>query len=324
MTAIEMSGLTKEYGDVTAVDELDLVVEEGTVFGFLGPNGAGKSTVINCVLDYIRPTQGHISVLDHDAQAEPLAVRQRTGVLPEGFAVYDRLTGRQHIQFMIDSTEANDDPDEIAERVGIGDAIDRRAGGYSKGMAQRLMLGTALVGQPELLILDEPSTGLDPEGVHTMREIVREEADRGATVFFSSHILGQVEAVCDRVGILQEGTLVAENTVEGLRAAEGSEAVLTVEVDHVSEGALSAVRGLPGVSDVTATGMTVTVQCGDGAKLPVLNELDASASVQDFDLTKTSLEDLFLAHMDDGLSPADSADAPPTTSRDHSSEVAHQ
>jgi ABC-2 type transport system ATP-binding protein len=321
MTAIETSGLTKQYGDVTAVDELDLVVDEGTVFGFLGPNGAGKSTLINCVLDYIRPTQGHISVLGHDAHAETLAVRQRTGVLPEGFAVYDRLTGRQHLQFIIDANEASDDPDAIAERVGIGDAIDRRAGGYSKGMAQRLILGTALVGQPDLLILDEPSTGLDPEGVHTMREIVREEADRGATVFFSSHILGQVEAVCDRVGILQEGSLVAEDTVEGLRAADGSAAVLTVEVEHVPEGALSAVRELPGVSDVTATDTTVTVQCGDGAKLPALNELDASASVQDFDLTKTSLEDLFLAQVDDGTRQADGS---PTTSRDHASEVANQ
>jgi ABC-2 type transport system ATP-binding protein len=324
MTAIETSGLTKQYGDVTAVDDLDLVVDEGTVFGFLGPNGAGKSTVINCILDYIRPTRGQISVLGDDAQADALAVRQRTGVLPEGFAVYDRLTGRQHLQFMIDSHEASDDPDAIAERVGLGDAIDRRAGGYSKGMAQRLILGTALVGQPELLILDEPSTGLDPEGVHTMREIVREEAARGATVFFSSHILGQVEAVCDRVGILQEGSLVAEDTVEGLRAADGSEAVLTVEVEHVPEGALAAVRGLPGVSDVTASDTTVTVQCGDGAKLPVLNELDASASVQDFDLTKPSLEDLFLAHMEDATPPADTGAAPPPTSRDHSSEVANQ
>lgn len=229
MTAIEMTGLTKQYGDVTAVADLDLVVDKGTVFGFLGPNGAGKSTVINCLLDYVRPTEGQISVLGYDAQAESLAVRQHTGVLPEGFDVYDRLTGRQHLQFVIDSAGASDDPDAIAERVGLDDTIDRRAGGYSKGMAQRLMLGTALVGQPELLLLDEPSTGLDPEGAHEMREIVREEADQGATVFFSSHILGQVEAVCDRIGILQDGSLIAEDTVAGLRKTVETETTLTVE-----------------------------------------------------------------------------------------------
>lgn len=293
MTAIETAELTKQHGDVTAVADLDLVIEEGTVFGFLGPNGAGKSTTINLLLDYIRPTQGRAAVLGYDAQAESLAIRQRTGILPEGFAMYDRLTGRQHLQFAIDSNDAQDDPAAIADRVGLTDAIDRRTGGYSKGMAQRLMLGTALVGQPELLILDEPSTGLDPRGAHEMREIVREEANRGTTVFFSSHILGQVEAVCDRVGILRDGHLVAEDTVKGLRDAVDTEAVLTIEADRVPEDALDAVRALPGVSDASASGTTVAVQCDDDAKAAVLTELDAAgAAVRDFELMEASLEDL--------------------------------
>ncbi|RRJ31457.1 ABC transporter ATP-binding protein [Halocatena pleomorpha] len=314
MTAIELRGITKQYGDVTAVDELDLVVEDGTVFGFLGPNGAGKSTVINCILDYIRPTDGQISVLGYDAQAESQAICQRTGVLPEGFDVYDRLTGRQHLQFVIDSAEANDDPETIAERVGIGDAIDRRAGGYSKGMQQRLMLGTTLVGQPELLILDEPLSGLDPEGVRTMRAIVREEVDQGATVFFSSHILEQVEAVCDRVGILQDGALIAEDTVAGLRETTEAETTLTVEVDQVPESALPALRALDAVSTASATNTTVTVHCADAAKTTVLNELEvAGASVQDFDLTTTSLEDLFMAYTEGSTT---------STIHDQSSEVA--
>ncbi|UPM44781.1 ABC transporter ATP-binding protein [Halocatena salina] len=317
MTAIELKGVTKQYGGVTAVDDLDLVVEDGTVFGFLGPNGAGKSTVINCLLDYIRPTEGQISVFGYDAQTESQAICQRTGVLPEGFDVYDRLTGRQHLQFVIDSTGANDDPEAIAERVGIQDAVDRRAGRYSKGMAQRLMLGTALVGQPDLLILDEPSSGLDPEGVHTMREIVRDEADRGATIFFSSHILGQVEAVCDRVGILQDGALIAKDTIAGLRETVEAETTLTVEVDQVRESALPALRALDAVSTASATGTTVTVHCVDAAKTTVLNELEAAgASVQDFDLTKTSLEDLFIAYTEDGT--------PSTTTHDRSSEEAIQ
>ncbi len=297
MSAITTTGLTKRYGDVTAINGLDLVVEPGTVYGFLGPNGAGKSTVINCLMDYCRPTDGTIDVLGCNPQENALAVRERTGVLPQGFDVYDRLTGRQHLQFIIDSMDAADDPEAIAERVGILDAIDRPAGGYSRGMAQRLMLGTALVGHPELLILDEPSTGLDPEGAREMREIAREEADRGATVFFSSHILGQVEAVCDRVGILQDGRLIAEDTIEGLRATVAAETTIRITVDGLPSGALDAVRALSAVSSVQATETTVTVNCTDDAKATVIHELEAAgATVEDFELTTASLEELFLSY----------------------------
>jgi ABC-2 type transport system ATP-binding protein len=300
MPAIELDSATKRYGDVTALSGLDLQVREGEIYGFLGPNGAGKSTTINLILDFIRPTSGNVKVFGHDAQAESMTIRQRTGVLPEGFDLYDRLTARQHLKFVNKSKNANTDPERITERVGIPDAIDRKVGGYSKGMQQRLALGAALIGEPDLLILDEPSSGLDPAGAREMREIVREEAERGATVFFSSHILGQVDAVCDRVGILQDGTLVAEDTIEGLRDATGSEAVLTVNVDHVPEGALSAVRGLPGVSEVSATETTVTARCRDDSKTTVLNELEATgASVTDFSLEETSLEELFMAYTSD-------------------------
>lgn len=300
MAAIETSGLTKQHGDVTAVADLDLAIEEGTVFGFLGPNGAGKSTTINLLLDFIRPTSGSVRVFGHDAQAESVTIRQRTGVLPEGFELYDRLTARQHIQFVNDSKNTTADPERITERVGIAEAIDRKVGGYSKGMTQRLGLGAALVGEPDLLILDEPSTGLDPAGVRKMRAIVREEADRGATVFFSSHILGQVEAVCDRVGILRDGELVVEDTVDGLRDAAGAKAELTVEVDHVPTEALSTVRGMSGVSRASVTDSTVTAHCQDGAKITVLNELQAAgASITDFSLEESSLEELFMAYTND-------------------------
>lgn len=300
MPAIELNDVTKRYDDVVAVNDLHLRVPEGEIYGFLGPNGAGKSTTINLLLDFIRPTTGTVTVLGHDAQRESLRVRERTGVLPEGFDLYDRLTARQHLNFVNESKGATDDPETITERVGIPDAIDRKVGGYSKGMKQRLGLGAALVGQPDFLILDEPSTGLDPSGAREMREIVREEADRGATVFFSSHILGQVEAVCDRVGILRDGELVTEDTIEGLREASGAEAVLSVEVDQVPEGALDAVRALPGVAEASATETTVTAQCRDDSKATVLNELEAAGTnIRDFGLEETSLEELFMAYTSD-------------------------
>jgi ABC-2 type transport system ATP-binding protein len=186
MPAIELDGVTKRFGDVIAVDELSMTVPEGEVFGFLGPNGAGKSTTINVLLDFVRPTAGTVSVLGMDAQERSVDVRERTGVLPEGFSVYDRLTGRQHIEFAIESKEVDADPDAVLDRVGLDGEGDRKAGGYSKGMSQRLALGMALVGEPELLILDEPSSGLDPAGAKEMRDIVREEADRGANVLLES------------------------------------------------------------------------------------------------------------------------------------------
>lgn len=327
MAAIELDGVTKRYGEggialpgrrrtsVEALSDLDLTVEEGEIYGFLGPNGAGKSTTINILLDFARPSSGTARVLGHDAQAESLAVRERTGVLPEGFDVYDRLTGRQHLQFAIDSKSADDDPEALAERVGIPDAIDRKAGGYSKGMAQRLVLGMALVGRPDLLILDEPSTGLDPGGAREMRDIIREERSRGATVFFSSHILGQVEAVCDRVGILRDGTLVTEDSVEGLRDATSAEATLVVEVDRMPDGAVEEVRALPEVSEARAEGTTITASCQDSSKAAVLNAIeDTGASVEDFTTEEASLEDVFMSYTSDGEAAEHSAASSDTSS----------
>lgn len=301
MAAIELDGVTKRYGDVVALSGLDLAVEEGEIYGFLGPNGAGKSTTINILLDFARPTEGSAHVLGHDAQANGKQIRERVGVLPEGFDVYDRLTGRQHIDFAIESKEANNDSDILAERVGIADAIDRKAGGYSKGMAQRLVLAMALVGEPDLLILDEPSTGLDPNGAREMREIIREERDRGATVFFSSHILGQVEPVCDRVGILQNGELVAVDSIEGLRETTGTGSTLRVEVDTVTEDTLESVRELPSVSEATEDGTSITVSCPNEAKTTVLDAIERNGvSVQNFTTEDASLEDLFADYTDDG------------------------
>jgi len=306
MAAIELTGVTKRFDEVTAVRDLDLTVEEGEIYGFLGPNGAGKSTTINMILDFVRPSSGEVRVLGRDAQADSVAVRRRTGVLPEGFSVYDRLTGRQHVEFAIESKEFDADPDAMLERVGLDGDGDRKAGDYSTGMKQRLVLAMALVGRPDLLILDEPSSGLDPAGAKEMREIVREEAERGTTVFFSSHVLGQVEAVCDRVGILRDGRLVAQDSIEGLREAVGGGETLRVTVDAASDEQLDPVRALAGVSTASTDGGTVTVNCESDAKTTVIAELeDGGVTVKDFRTEEASLEDLFLTYTEgeDGGAP---------------------
>ena len=301
MAAIELDGVRKEFGDVTAVDGVDLTVPEGSIYGFLGPNGAGKSTTINMLLDFVRPTSGEVRVLGRDAQSDSVTIRERLGVLPEGFDVYDRLTGRKHVEFAIESKDADADPEAVLDRVGLSDAVDRKAGGYSKGMRQRLALGMALVGDPDLLILDEPSSGLDPAGAKEMREIVREEAERGTTVFFSSHVLGQVESVCDRVGIMREGRLVAEDSVEGLREAAGADATLRIDTAGIADGAVESVESVEGVTGVTVDGDSLSVSCDSDAKTAVLTALEsAGVSVENFETESASLEDLFLAYTEDG------------------------
>jgi ABC-2 type transport system ATP-binding protein len=299
MAAIELDGVTKRYDDVTAVSDLTLSVDEGEVFGFLGPNGAGKSTTINVLLDFVRPTSGTARVFGHDVNDESVAVRARTGVLPEGFDVYDRLTGRAHVEFAAESKDVDADPDAVLERVGLGDAAGRKAGGYSKGMRQRLALAMALVGDPDLLVLDEPSSGLDPAGAKEMREIVLEEAERGTTVFFSSHILEQVEAVCDRVGILRGGELVAVDSIAGLREKSDSDSALRVttagDVAAVDADALADVDGVRSVS-IEDDG-TLVVACASDAKTSIIAELESQGvEVTDFETREASLEDLFLAY----------------------------
>ncbi|MDR9380565.1 MAG: ABC transporter ATP-binding protein [Natronomonas sp.] len=297
MAAIELDGVEKSFGDVRALRGVDLEVGDGEIFGFLGPNGAGKSTTINILLDFVRPDAGSVRVLGRDAREDSVAVRERTGVLPEGFDVYDRLTAKEHVQFAIDSKEADEQPYPILERVGLEDAADRRAGGFSTGMRQRLALAMALVGDPDLLILDEPSSGLDPNGARELREIVESEADGGTTVFFSSHILGQVEAICDRVGIIRDGELVAVDTIDGLRENVGSGSTLVVEVDSVPNDAEHRLKSLDGVSEVAVDGTTLRITCEDGVKMDAVSELeDAGADVSDFSTEEASLEDLFTAY----------------------------
>ena len=297
MPAIETKGLTRRFGDVVAVDDLDLTIADGEVYGFLGPNGAGKSTTINMLLDFTPPSSGSATVLGHDVERESLAIRQKIGVLPEDFGVYDRLTAKKHVRFAIDVKGTADDPGALLERVGLADAADRKAGGFSTGMKQRLAFAMALVGEPELLILDEPSSGLDPNGVREMRSIIREEVDRGATVFFSSHIMEQVEAICDRVGILRDGRLVAEDTIDALKDGFDAESQLIVTVDAVPDGLLETIEELAGVSGVQVTGADVVVSLFDSSrKAAILGVVeDAGATIDDITTKEPSLEDLFAA-----------------------------
>lgn len=305
--AIRTDSLTKRFGDVTAVSELDLTIEPGEVFGFLGPNGAGKTTTIDLLLDFIRPTAGSATILGHSVQDSPDAAREHVGVLPDGFDLWERSTGYRHLEFALESTGGSGTPEALLDRVGLErSAADRTVGDYSKGMQQRLAMAMALAGEPDILILDEPSSGLDPHGIQTMQDIVREEAASGTTVFFSSHILGQVAAVCDRVGILDAGELVAVDTIEALRETVGIGSKLVLEVESTPPQSLASING---VSDVTRTDGQLHVSYTDpAAKALVVHQLvEDGITVRDFEFREPTLEDLFEAYTNGSAGPEDDA-----------------
>ena len=319
MAAIRTDGLRKEYGSVTALHDLDLTVEAGEAFGFLGPNGAGKSTTIDLLLGFATPTAGRAEVLGRDVAAAGGDCRRGVGVLPEGYGVFEDLTAREHLRSVCRLKAVDDDPDRLCEMVGLDAAdCDRPTGGFSKGMRQRLVLATALAGDPDLLVLDEPSSGVDPTGVTTLREIVRRAVDDGTAVFFSSHHLAEVEAVCDRVGIMNDGRLAAVDTVDGLRQRTGGAERLHLELrDEPDEPVLGRLRNVEGVVGVTADGREVTVGCREApTKAEAVAAAVDAATVEDFSVTGRSLEALFEHYAGEDSATHDAAETPTAATAD--------
>ena len=216
--------LTKTYGEHTVVDRLDLDIDAGEVFGLLGPNGAGKTTTILMLLGLVEPTKGKIEVLGLDPRWNPLEVKRKVGYLPDAVGFYDPMTGRENLRFTarLNGIDEHEDLIEsLLHLVGLGEAGDQPAGEYSRGMKQRLGVADALVKGPSVLILDEPTTAIDPEGVVEMLNLIQRLAkEEGVTVLLASHLLHQVQAVCDRVAIFVRGKVVAQGTPHELAAVD--------------------------------------------------------------------------------------------------------
>ena len=287
-TAVETFGLTKKYGAVTAVDNLNLRVERGQVFGFLGPNGAGKSTTIRMLLALQRPTRGRATLLGLDA-AGSVQVRRRVGYLPGDLELFPRLTGRQHIAWFLRARGVTDGSyaARLADRFQV--VADRPVRELSKGNRQKIGLVLAFMHRPELLVLDEPTSGLDPLMQHEFETLLRETAEEGRTVFLSSHELDEVQRVTDRIAIIKDGRLVAEDTVDGLRRA----APRKMDVRFRRPVDPADLRAL--------TGVTVTACDGPRLALDVTGEigpvLSAIAGHDPVDLVcrPAGLDELFLS-----------------------------
>ena len=286
--AIRTVGLSKSYGGVDALKDLDLEVAPGEVLGYLGPNGAGKTTTIRLLLGLIRPTRGRAEIFGFDCQRQPVEAHRRLAYVAGEASLWPSLTGAEtlhllaQVQGQVDVTYR----DELIERFALDPSKKVRT--YSKGNRQKVILIAALMARPDLLVLDEPTSGLDPLMEQAFRHCVQEAKDRGQTVFLSSHILSEVEALCDRIGILRAGKLVEMGTLADMRHLSS----LTVEATF--DASVPDLSHVPGVSSIQVEGHVVRCQVR-GTIAPLLEAL-AGAGVHELLSREPSLEELFLAH----------------------------
>jgi ABC-2 type transport system ATP-binding protein len=293
--SLEVSGLTKRYGRVEALRGIDLRVERGSVYGFLGPNGAGKTTTIRILAGLVRPTSGRAFLHGVDLRKDRLAAARGLRTLVEVPAFYPTLTGEENLRVFARLCGApRADVDRLLDRVGLAHARDRAAAGYSLGMRQRLGIAQALLGAPDLVVLDEPMNGLDPAGMHEMRDLIREEnRERGVTFFLSSHLLHDVELLCDRIGVLHRGRLVAEGRIEDLlsRAVSG----YRLRVGDAGKALARLRADVPATRPEADAEGTITVH-GDASVLAPVHAalLAAGEPAQEVTPLRESLERYFL------------------------------
>ena len=292
-------GLVRHFGDVKAVDGVDLQVHDGEIFGFLGPNGAGKSTVIRMLTTLLKPTSGHARVAGYDVVTEANDVRRNIGVALQDAAIDPLMTGNellrlQAVLYGLPVAQVQPRADELLERVGLTGAADRRVGTYSGGMRRRLDLALSLVHQPTVLFLDEPTTGLDPMSRITLWEEVRRLNNEGTTVLLTTQYLEEADQLADRVAIIDHGKIVKEGTPTALKAAVGAPTLL---ISVAAAEALTARDTLArfGEMRTTAEGtLGVGLQGGAGAVTDVVRALDeAGVRVQHLELNEPSLDDVF-------------------------------
>jgi ABC-2 type transport system ATP-binding protein len=230
LAIIEILGLTKYYDDVRGIEDLTLEVEEGEIFGYLGPNGAGKTTTIRTLLGFLKPTRGEARILGKDIQKQTVEIKQEVGYVPGDLSLYGNLSGREFLDYF--SSLRGSDPtllDDLLERFPL--PLDREIEGYSRGMKQMVAIIQAFMNDPQLVVMDEPTAGLDPLMQQTVYSFLEEEKARGRTVFFSSHVLSEVDKICDRVGIIRGGKLVALEDIESLKNKGGKKVRVKIEGD---------------------------------------------------------------------------------------------
>jgi ABC-2 type transport system ATP-binding protein len=306
LPSIETDGLTKRFGTLTAVDHLSFRVDSGEIFGLLGPNGAGKTTTIRMLASLIAPTEGHARVGGHDVVKESLRVREMVGILTESPSLYDRLTAQENMEFFAEAygiTDRGERSKRIRELLEFFDLWERRndkAGGFSKGMKQKLALARALVHSPEVLFLDEPTSGLDPSSARDIRDLMEGLSRReNQTILLSTHRLEDAERLCSRVMIIKDGGSLIVGSPDELRRRMAGPPLLEVRLRKVDEGIVRSVQALEQVSDLSidADAGRITVRLKDleeATPLIVRKIVEAGGMILSVEALEPSLEEAYL------------------------------
>jgi ABC-2 type transport system ATP-binding protein len=299
--AIETDNLTKNFGSLTAVNKLNLKVQKNTIHGFLGPNGAGKTTTIKILVGLLKPTSGSVKVLGQEVHVDQADSRLNIGYMPELPRFPKHLKGAELLDvygrmYGMTQQERAEQIPKLIESVGLKGRENDLIGKYSKGMQQRIGIAQALLNNPELVILDEPSIGLDPVGMVEVRELMKTISKEGVTVFLSSHLLFEVEQICDYVTIINKGSVLASDTLQNISGALGP-AMMHIELANLSNEVIAAVKKLPFVSGTWKTGSTLYIQVTtyDDVRAQVSKEVTGAGGVIVGMSQKTSnLEDIFI------------------------------
>lgn len=319
---IEVSDLTKRYGNHIAVDHLSFKVEKGQIYGFLGPNGAGKSTTMNIITGYLAASEGTVTIDGHDVQQDPEGAKKCIGYLPELPPLYMDMTVKEYLRFAaelkkVPKTERGEQVQQVMDMTGITDMQDRLIKNLSKGYRQRVGLAQALLGSPEVLILDEPSVGLDPKQIIEIRDLIR-ELGKEHTIILSSHILSEVSAVCDHIMIISHGKLVASDSPEGLQKLMSGAEELNLTVKGSYEELRETVASLPGIQEIIQ--MDSAPKGGSDGCCSVLIKMDRNQDIREelfyllaekrlpilsMTLSERSLEDIFLELTEEAPEPVD-------------------
>jgi len=301
---IEVEGLSKDFKEVQAVKQVSFTVPKGEIFGFLGPNGAGKSTTIRMLCTLLRPTGGSARVSGYDIVQQPSEVRQSIGLVAEKLILYDRLTALENLRFFgrmnhMQSADIRSRSEEWLKRLGMYDWKDKLAGTFSTGMKQRVNIARALLTEPSVMFLDEPTLGLDPQTTRAIRQFIKELAEAGITVVLTTHEMAEAEALCDRIGIIDRGTLVALDTDTNLKKllSDDEGMVIDLEVEGMSDTTLAACQGLACVKSATEqeAGHLRVTGIGKGAIRKVIDRIESEGgTVKRANTLEPTLEDVFL------------------------------
>lgn len=301
---IEITDLTKAYGDFIAVDKLNLRIDEGEVFGFLGPNGAGKTTTILMLLGLTEPTSGIARVCGYDPTREPLRVKRIVGYLPEKVGFYEDLTAKQNLEYIaalngLPREDASRKIDELLDTVGLSETAEQKVGVFSHGMKQRLGIADVMIKDPKVAFFDEPTAGIDPEGIDQVLNLITSMAKKKVTVVLSSHQLHQVQRVCTRVGILAKGRLVAEGSVDrlGREAIGGGKFRIEVQVSQPTPNLVSSITNIKGVANVESSGDLLLISCDEDLRPQIARAVvDSDSLLVQMKIEEYGLEEIYMKY----------------------------